>query len=234
MVWPDVQTAGTVSPYSSRMRNDWVPLSASALVIGAMSLVFGSLLNPTSAGSTAAQTLRVVQEDGGRWLAMSVMYFFASLMLTLGLPSILTLFERRGRKLGLTALAVFSIGAIGTCGYAMLMVFFRAMAGADAIKSSALDEVTADQGLTIFLQGWVAGFYGGILLLAVALFVARTVPRWVPSLLLVFVAMMPVVSHLGRVGMAVQVLALAVAFTGIAMAAVTGANQRTPTHQPAF
>jgi len=28
------------------MRFDWVPWSASALVIGVMSLVFGSLLNP--------------------------------------------------------------------------------------------------------------------------------------------------------------------------------------------
>ena len=39
--------------------------------------------------------------------------------------------------------------------------------------------------------------------------------------MLLFVAMMPVAGHLGRVGMAVQVMALAVAFTGIAMAAVT-------------
>jgi hypothetical protein len=56
----------------------------------------------------------------------------------------------------------------------------------------------------------------------------------VPSLLVVFVAMQPVVSHLGRVGMAAQVLALAVAFTGIAMAAVTGEQQRATLRQPAF
>ena len=60
------------------MRNDWVPLSASALVIGVMSLVFGSLLNPADSGSTPADMLRVVNEDGSRWLAMAVMYVFAS------------------------------------------------------------------------------------------------------------------------------------------------------------
>src|SRR5215213_2133098 len=94
------------------MRTDWVPLSASALVIGAMSLVLGVLLNPADAGESAAGTLRVVNAAGGRWL---------------GLPSVLTLFDDRGRKLGLAGAALFLVGAIGTCGYALLMVFFRAM-----------------------------------------------------------------------------------------------------------
>ena len=216
------------------MRSDWVPLSASALVIGAMALVFGTLLNPSDPGASTAQTLRVVDEDSARWLAMSVMYFFASVALTLGLPSVLTLFGRRGRKLGLTALAVFSVGAIGTCGYAMLLVFFRAMVVEGAIRGSAFSNVTEDKGLTFFLQGWVVCFYGGVVLLAVALFVARSVPRWVPALLVAFVAMLPFAADLGRVGQAAQVLALAVAFTGIAMAAVTGEHARELIRQPAF
>jgi hypothetical protein len=216
------------------MRTDWVPLSASALVIGAMSLVFGSLLNPAEAGSSTAQTLRIVEEDSGRWLAMAVMYFLASVMLTLGLPAVLTLFERRGRKLGLAGVSLFAIGAIGTCGYAMLMVFFRAMVVSDAIKSAPLDRVTDDAGLAIFLQGWIAGFVGGVLLIAIALFVSRSTPKWVPVVLVAFVLAFPVSSQLGRVGMALQVLALAVAFTGIAMAAVTGDHQRGLSRQPAF
>ncbi len=44
-----------------------------------------------------------------------------------------------------------------------------------------------DQGLRVFLFGWIGCFYGGVLLLAIALFVARTVTRWVPAVLLVFV-----------------------------------------------
>jgi hypothetical protein len=216
------------------MRSDWVPLSASALVVGVMAMVFGSLLNPSQAGATTAETLRVVDEDGARWLAMAVMYFFASVSLTLGLPSVLTLFGRKGRKLGLTGLAVFSIGSIGTCGYAMLLVFFRALVKEGAVKSAAFGSVTEDKGLTYFIQGWVGCFYAGIVLLAVGLLVARTVPRWVPGLLIVFVAMLPVAPHLGRVGMAAQTLALAVAFTGIAMAAVSGDSVRSLTSQPAF
>src|SRR6476620_7400456 len=44
------------------MRSDWVPLSASALVSGVMAMVFGSLLNPSEAGASTAETLRVVDE----------------------------------------------------------------------------------------------------------------------------------------------------------------------------
>ena len=77
----------------------------------------------------------MVNEDSGRWLAMAVMFFFASVALTLGLPAILTLFDRRGRRLGLAAVGVFTVGTIGTCGYAMLMVFFRALVEIGAVRA---------------------------------------------------------------------------------------------------
>jgi hypothetical protein len=216
------------------MRSDWVPLSASALVIGAMALVFGSLLNPAEGGASTAETLRIVDEDSSRWLAMAVMYFLASVTLTLGLPAMLTLFGGRGRKLGLTGVALFTLGAIGTCGYAMLMVFFRAMVVAEAINGPALERVTDDLGLAIFLQGWIAGFVGGVVLIAIALFVSRTTPRWVPLLLVAFVILLPVSEQLGRIGTSLQVMALAVAFTGIAMAAVTGDHERGLTRHSVF
>jgi hypothetical protein len=116
----------------------------------------------------------------------------------------------------------------------MLLVFFRAMVKEGAVKSAAFSHVTEDKGLTFFLAAWVGCFYAGVLLLAVAFLVARSVPRWVPALLVGFVVMQPIAPHLGRVGMAVQILALAVAFTGIAMAAVTGDSARGLSGQPAF
>jgi hypothetical protein len=212
------------------MRSEWIPLSASALVIGVMALVFGQILNPGQSGDTAADTLRVVSEEGSRWLAMAVMFTLSSITLVFGMPAVLSLFDRRGRRFGLTAVAVFTIGAIGTCGYAMLLVLFRAMVVAGAVRGRALDDLGKDNGLIIFLFGWIGTFYGGVLLLAIALWLARTVQRWVPIVLLVFVLMITVTNHLGRVGMAVQVLLLAVAFTGMAMAAV---QRSTQTREPA-
>jgi hypothetical protein len=82
--------------------------------------------------------------------------------------------------------------------------------------------------------GWVGSFYLGVLLLAVALLLARTTPKWVPELLFVFVAMQPLSSHLGRVWVALQVMGLAVAFTGIAMAAVSTEQRATLSRKPAL
>lgn len=212
--------------YGVRMRSDWIPPSASALVIGVMALVFGTLLNPADADASSVDTMRVVAEEGGRWLGMSVMYFAASVTLALGLPSLLSLFTVRARGLGLLGVAVFSIGVLGTAGYAMLLVFFRALVNADAIQDAKLEDVTADNGLSIFLYGWVAGFYVGLLLIAIALLVAKRTPAWVSILIFVFVAMFPFVSAIGKVGQTVQVMALAVAFTGIAIAAVNQVHQR--------
>jgi hypothetical protein len=203
------------------MRSDWVPLSASALVIGAMSLVFGSVLNPADSGATTDDMVRVVGEDSARWLAMAVMYLIASFSLILGLPTVLMLFDRRGRRLAIVGVALLVVGAVGTCGYATLMLFFRALVTEDALKSGTLVDAVADPGVRAFLFGWVGSFYGGILLVAVGLLLARTTGRWVPLTLIAFVALLPLAGHIGRVGNAIQVMALAVGFTGIAMAAVS-------------
>jgi hypothetical protein len=216
------------------MRSEWIPLSASALVIGAMAMVFGALLNPQDAGESASQTLRVVTMNDGRWLGMSVMYFGASVALMLGLPALLSLFTERGRRTGLLAVAVFSVGVIGLAGFAMLLVFFRALAEAEAIQSARLQDATTDLGLNLFLYGWIAGFYLGLLLVAVALFLARKTPLWVPALLVVFVALFPVSEQLGRVGQVLQVLALAVAFTGVAIAAVNQVHERIVVREPSY
>jgi hypothetical protein len=217
------------------MRTDWVPFSASALVIGAMSLVLGAVLNPlTGQGGRAAATLRAAGESDTRWLGMSVMYFLASIFLTLGLPALLSLFVRRGRSLGVVSVGVFALGTIGLSGFAMLMVFLRTLVTGGMLKTDNLDGLDEDLGLAIFLYGWIVGFYLGILLIAIALFVARKTPVWVPVLLVLFVAVMPISSQFGRVGSALQVLTLAIAFTGIAIASVSDEHRQDLRRQPVF
>jgi hypothetical protein len=123
------------------------------------------------------------------------------------------------------AVSVFAVGVIGMSGYAMLLVFFRALVRAHAIRTASVENVTNDLGLGVFLYGWVACFYGGLLLLAIALVVARRTPVWVPVLLLGFVAMLATSGTFGRVAQVVQLVALTFAFTGIAVAAVNPAER---------
>jgi len=204
---------------------DWIPASAAAFVTGAMALTFGSLLLPS--GSSTADTLQVVRDQDGRWLAAAVIFFIASVALTLGLPSALSLFDRRGRTLGMVSAVVLAVGFLGTAGYSMLIVFFRAIALETSLSGSQLDKAVHEAGLTVFLYGWIAGFYLGELLLAIALLRAGTTQKWVPLVLFAHVATLTISSFLPHMLSSVLVLLVAVGFAGVAIEAVTRDNERS-------
>jgi hypothetical protein len=206
------------------MRMDWIPTSAAAFVTGAMALTFGSLMLPS--GSSTADTLQVARTEDGRWLAAAVIFFIASVALTLGLPAAMSLFDRRGRTLGMISAVVLAVGFLGTAGYSMLIVFFRAIALETTLTGAQLDEAVHEMGLTIFLYGWIAGFYLGELLLAIALLRAGTTQKWVPLVLFAHVASLLVSSFLPQSISSALVLLVAVGFAGVAIDAVTRDNER--------
>ncbi|MDF1604962.1 hypothetical protein [Nocardioides sp. YIM 152315] len=206
------------------MRMEWLPVSAALLLTGALALASASILLPSSDGT--AEALRVVQEQGGVWMAAAVIFFVASVCLSLGLPAIVVLFEQRGRALGLVSVVVLAFGFIGTSGYAMLMVFFRSLVVTDTIVGQGLDEVAEDAGLLVFLYAWIIGFVLGELLLGIALLRAGTVPRWVPFALLLHVvaiacsALLP--DWLGKV----TILLFVAGMAGIAIQATSPSGRR--------
>ena len=206
------------------MRNDWIPASAAAFVTGAMALAFGSLLLPS--GSSTADTLQVARNQDGRWLAAAVIFFIAAVALTLGLPAMLSVFDRRGRTLGMLSAVVLAVGFLGIAGYAMLIVFFRAIALETPLTGAELDNAVHEAGLTVFLYGWIAAFYLGELLLGVALLRAGTTQRWVPIALFAHVASVAVTPFLPKSVASVMVLLVAVGFAGVAIEAVTRDNDR--------
>lgn len=208
------------------MRTDWVSPSAATLVVGAFALVLGTMLSPTDAGESATQALRVVNQQEGRMLGTAVFYFLASLGLMLGMPAVLSVVARRGWRLGVSGVMVFSVGVLGTAGFAMLLVFFRALVVSGSVTASSIDQLADDLGLVVFVYTWVIGFYAGLVLIAAALLVSRATPFWVPGLLLATVVGMPLAEMLGALGPALQTLSLAVGFTGIAIAAVSADQQR--------
>jgi hypothetical protein len=206
------------------MRMDWIPASAAAFVTGAMALTFGSLLLPS--GSSTADTLQVARNEDGRWLAAAVIFFIASVALTLGLPAAMSLFDRRGRTLGMVSAVILAVGFLGTAGYSMLIVFFRAIALETQLTGAELDEAVHEMGLTVFLYGWIAGFYLGELLLAIALLRAGTTQKWVPLVLIAHVASLVVSSVLPHSISSALVLLTAVGFAGVAIEAVTRDSER--------
>lgn len=197
---------------------DWVPYSATSLVAGASCLVVGAVLVPGESDS-GASLQALMEQDDARWLAVASFYFAAAVLLTIGIPALLTLLNRRATRVGLVGAGVFVVGCLGTAGYAMLLVLLRALVLSDSLVDVPLDALVSDAGLGVFLYGWVAAFYLGELLLGIALLRARTVRRWMPLLLLAHVAMLPVTTVLPQQLSAVTVLLSTAAFAGLGIVA---------------
>lgn len=208
------------------MRTDWLPVSAALLLTGALALCLGSVLLPQ--GDDVAESLRIVQDQGAQWMAAAAVLFLSSICLTLGLPAILSLLQRRGWTLGMISGIVLEVGFIGTAGYAMLLAFFHTLVVTGSLKSRGIDEVSSDPGLLAFVYVWIAGFYLGELLLAIALLRAGTVPRWVPVALVLHVVSLPVGALLPGWVSKAALLLLVLGFAGIAVQAGSG-SQHAPT-----
>lgn len=202
---------------------DWLPVSAALLLTGALALCLGGFLLPQSESS--AESLRIVQENDGQWMVAAMILFIGSICLSLGLPAILTLLQRRGWTLGVISAVVLEIGFIGTAGFAMLMGFFRALVNTETIKTQGLDEIATDAGLAIFLYTWIAGLYLGELLLGFALLRARSTPRWVPFALIAHVLTFPINELLPEYLSKATVLLLVLGFAGVAIQATSPQNR---------
>ena len=199
--------------------DDWLPVSAAALVAGAMALLLATVL--TTDGATAQETFLTVREQSGRWLGGAVMYFLASVGLILGLPAIIVLVQGRGRRTAMTACVVLAVGYLGTAGYAALLIFFRALVVTDALTPAALEDAATETGLLGYVVAWVGAFYLGELLLAAALWRAGpdVIARWVPLALLGHVLSLAFVGGPTWVGqVAVVLVALPLCGLGIRVA----------------
>lgn len=205
------------------MKVDWVPYSASALVAGSIALAMGGLLMPTV--GDAGDSLRIVQQQDGRWLAVAAMYFGAAVALTVGLPVVLTLLGPRGGRRGLLGTGLLAVGCIGTAGYAVLLVLFRALALTGSIEGGSLDTLTRDIGLGTFFAIWIAAFYLGEVFVAWGLLLAGSTPRWVPVMLLLHVASLPLSPVLPERLGAAAVLLVTVGLCGIG---ITASNPTRP------
>ena len=212
--------------YGVLVRMDWLPVSAALLVTGALALCLGAFLLPASDDST--DSLRIVEQQGGQWLAAAVIFLISSIGLTLGQPAILSLFENRGWALGMISGIVLEIGFIGTAGFAMLMAFFRALVITDAIRDKNINDIAHEAGLAVFLYTWIAGLYLGELLLGIALLRAGTIPRWVPFALILHALSFPVSGVLPEYLSKATILLLLLGFAGIAIHAGSPHQQRRP------
>ena len=201
------------------MRIDWVPYSASALVVGAAALSVGAIVVPQA--GLPSSPLRIVEEQPASSLVVSGLYLLASVSLILGLPAVLSIFDLRGARAALMGAALFVVGCTGTAAYAVLLAVYRALSTGDL--AVGLQDLARDPGLSVILYGWVLTFALGELLLALALVQAQRVPRWVPWLLVLHAGLSPLAPLLPAPVAVVVALLVTIAFAALGIAA----NQRT-------
>ena len=201
------------------MRIDWVPFSASALVVGASALSVGALVLPQA--GIPSSPLWIIEEQPSSWLVVSGLYALASISLILGMPAVLSIFDLRGARAALVGSSLFVVGCVGTAAYAVLLAVYRALSSGDRFVAG-LRDLADDTGLAVILYGWVLSLALGELLLALALVQAQRVPRWIPALMVLHVGLSPLAPLLPTaLAMAVALL-VTVAFAALGVVA----NQR--------
>ena len=166
------------------MGDRWLPYAAAALTTGACALVMGAITLPSSPnGSELVDTLRASPD---RWLLASAAFMYAAFALTLGIPTFLHMVKARGRATGQVGAVIFAFGAIGTAGYAAMLILFRALVVHAVIDKQAIDSLSRDSGVLVYMGAFVLAFIVGLVILGVALLMigyAVTVPfaRLIPD-----------------------------------------------------
>ena len=207
----------------------WQQWSAASLASGAVLLVLGSLMLPADGGDVAAM-IASVRGESGRWVMEAFAFLLASVALTLGMPSVLTLLGGRGRLLRLVGVGVWAMGTIGLAAYAALLIFFRAVVPAVDMTPAQADRIAADPTLLAFVVAITAAFLLGEVLTAIALLLSRLLPVWVGVLMLVHAAVASVAEQLPTAVERAQVLMFGVALMGVAVRAneVRAGRGRSP------
>lgn len=177
-------------------------------LIGAMVALFASDLVIPGQGDGNAELLAGVAGDRGGWLASDLLLLISTILFVPAVLGVLHLVRDRTPVLGHIAAAFGVLGALGHMGFVTyaLVVYEASAAGSPGEMAALLDRL--DEGASVVLLPLIMSFAISLLLMAIALYRARVVPRWV--MLLVIAAF---VIELGAPG---DVIALSAIKQGLA------------------
>ena len=151
--------------------------------------------------SEVGQVIVAIEQQDAAWLMASASFFLASVALTMGLPAVLFLLPARKHVAAMVGMWIWGVGTIGTSALAAFLILFRATVRAVEISPN-----------DVLLRSAV-------------------VPRWIPALLLLHVALAPVSELLPERLQSFTAIVLGIALMGIAVKASeawAGAKAPTP------
>lgn len=186
-------------------------------MIGAASLFYAAQNLPRPGGEGEVFQHIVDAPDG--LLSPSAIILIGAACLTLGLPSVFTLFPDRARS-GVVGLALMALGAMTLAGFAHQLILLRSIVDLRPLSDGDLVALMADQMQGGLLVVAYLFFFVGELGVAWSLSNGCGVPRWIPLALVAHVvtgiAALPF--DLGWLGQVPSVF-MAAAFAGIGITA---------------
>ncbi|GGO03050.1 MULTISPECIES: hypothetical protein [Microbispora] len=154
------------------------------LIAGPVAMAAAMALKTVSGGDSSA-ILTEVAADPSRFRLSILLQLVAALLMVAGLAGLPRLFPGRGAVLGHLGIALLWLNMLGNLGDAASGSVLSAMAaGGVTDQKVAIADAVAGEPVFMVIQFMVLIGLLGFVLLAVALFRARTVPWAVPALLL--------------------------------------------------
>lgn len=156
------------------------------LILAPLVLALAQLVHPGQGEEGFVQTM---VDNPGRVEAASLLVILSSVLFVPALVGVLRLMRDRGSVLGLVGVGLALIGAIGHAVWAGFEIILVWMANSEidrAQLSAAVDGgPPSGIGFTVILLMFMAGFFLGLIFLAVGLWRSRAVPRWAAALIAV-------------------------------------------------
>lgn len=168
-------------PRPAPWQADLVALCCAPILMGAAMLMD---LTPLADGTT--ELLALVAESPGRWMWTNVVFLCAGVAWTVAAVGLFRRLRSRSRTVALGAVGVAAGGVtLALIEATMAYVPALAQSGASVADRAGVVE-TLDRAplVLIFELVHVIGWFGGLLLIVVGLFLTRVIPRWVPATML--------------------------------------------------
>jgi hypothetical protein len=197
--------------------------AATCLVVTALLSAISVLTQPEFS-SDPADRLAAMDAAGAAGVVSLLTFVLAQLPFMVAVVAIALLARSKAPRLAIAGGALAVVGGFGHAVFGGIGLAYLAMSS-DVANRPALAEVvtTVESGpAVIFMAAGMLGTVLGLVLLGIALFRSRVVPRWIPVALWMFIVTEFVLTNVSEWASPAAGLLYVAAFTGIAVQLVRG------------
>jgi len=197
--------------------------AATCLVVTALLSAISVLTQPEFSADPA-ERLAAMDAAGASGVVSLLTFVVAQLPFMVAAVAIAVMARGRSPRLAITGGALAVVGGFGHAVFGGIGLAYLAMSGDRANRVALADVVTRVESgpAVIFMAAGLLGTVIGLVLLSIALFRSRVVPRWIPVALWLFIVTEFALTNVSEWASPAAGLLYVAAFTGIAVQLVRG------------